>query len=191
MFCGICGIQMAEDNKFCTSCGNPISNDTKQSTSTQPQSSVASQNVQQPQEEEKVFFRGEGELIVKKTEHRGAVRKVGSLLFAPATLGISYLAFGRDKTRKSKAEGTLVVTNKAIYCAGNDYPFDRILSITKQGKISKSITLTFEKDVSAGGRSAGSIAGTGGVSVEIDLKTKDIDALFQAFENAKMYKLKF
>jgi hypothetical protein len=179
-----------EGHKFCGNCGAAAN--ISQQQSVQPdQNKVQNINQSTHQDEEKVFFRGEGELIVKKTEHRGAARKIGSLVFAPATLGISYLAFGRDKTRKSKAEGTLVVTNKAIYCAGNDYPFDRILSITQQGKFSKSISITFEKDVSAGGRSQNSFAGTGGMSVEMELKTKDIDSLFKALENAKMYKLKF
>ena len=68
------------------------------------------------------------------------------------TLSIGYLIIGKDKTRKYKAEGLLMVTNKAIQVAGNDYPFDRILSITKQGKVSKSIVITFEKDIQAGGR---------------------------------------
>jgi hypothetical protein len=144
---------------------------------------------QQTEEEvETAFFRGEGELIVKRTEHRGAGRKVVSFL-AGGPLG--YVVFGRDKTRKSQAKGSLVVTNKAIYCAGNDYPFDRILSITKQGTISKSIVLTFEKDVGAGGRAEGGFIGVGGLSVEVELKTKDIDGLFRALEQAKMSKVKF
>lgn len=63
---------------------------------------------------------------------------------------MTYAAFGRDKTKKTEAEGTLVVTNKAIYCAGNDYPLDKILSITRKGK--KEIELTFELGVGAGGR---------------------------------------
>jgi hypothetical protein len=33
-------------------------------------------------EKEKAYFRSEGEVIVKKTEHRGAGRKVGSWLAA-------------------------------------------------------------------------------------------------------------
>jgi hypothetical protein len=37
---------------------------------------------------------------------------------------IGYVAIDRDKTRKTKAKGTLVVTEKAIYCAGNVYPYD-------------------------------------------------------------------
>lgn len=193
LFCGECGTQNPDSNKFCNNCGKPIITNIGQSATLAPSQSTQpkSQEIQPPQEEEKVFFRGEGELIVKKTEHRGAARKVGGLLYAPVTLGVSYLAFGRDKTRKSSAKGTLVVTNRAIYCAGNDYPFDKILSITQQGKISKSISITFEKNVQAGGRSDGSFAGTGGVSVEIELKTKDMDALFKALENAKMHKLKF
>ena len=100
---------------------------------------------------------------------------------------IGYIAFGRDKKSTSKAKGTLIVTNKAIYCAGNDYPFDRILGITKGGKISKSIILTFEHGVKAGGAADGTLGGTGGISVEVELKTNDLDNLFKALEEAKIH----
>lgn len=40
---------------------------------------------------------------------------------------IGYVALGRDKTKKTKAKGTLVLTDKAIYCAGNVYPYDTFL----------------------------------------------------------------
>lgn len=176
-FCSNCGKSIQEGAKFCPNCGASL----------QPQTSP--EPISQPSDqEEKAFFKGEGELIVKRTEHRGAGRKVASFL---AGGPIGYVAFGRDKTRKSKAEGTLVVTNKAIYCAGNDYPFDRILSITKQGSISKSIALTFEKDVGAGGRAEGGVGGVGGLSVEVELKTKDIDGLFRGLEQAKMSRIRF
>lgn len=177
-FCSSCGASLPEGVRFCPSCGVAI----------QSQTIPPPPTSQLTQEEERAFFKGEGELIVKRTEHRGAGRKMVSFL---AGGPIGYVAFGRDKTRKSKAEGTLVVTNKAIYCAGNDYPFDRILSITKQGTISKSIVLTFEKEVGAGGRSEGGFVGVGGLSVEVELKTKDIDGLFRGLENAKMAGIRF
>lgn len=166
-----------EGQKYCGNCGTP--HDTMQA--------IASK--QSVEEDELEYYRGMGELIVKRTEHRGAVRKIGSLIFVPFTLGTSYLLFGRDKTRKSRAEGLLVVTNKAIYCAGNDYPFDRILSITKEGRIHKSIVITFEKDVGVGGREPG-VAGIGGYTVEVEIKTNDIDAVFRALEQAKLSKVR-
>lgn len=177
-FCSGCGASIQEDQKFCPSCGLSL----------QAKASLG-QTLSKPSEDvEQSYWKGEGELIIKRTEHRGAGRKVASWL----ALGpIGYVAFGRDKTRTSKAKGTLVVTNKAIYCAGNDYPFDRILSITKQGTISKSVVLTFEKDVGVGGRAEGGAAGIGGLSVEVELKTKDIDGLFRGLEQAKMSKINF
>jgi hypothetical protein len=178
-FCSNCGTQVAEGTKFCPKCGTPIQ---QVPTSTQQPVPPAGETI------EKAYFRGEGELVVKRTEHRGAARKAVSFL---AGGPVGYVVFGRDKTAKTTAKGTLVVTNKAIYCAGNKYPFDRILSITKQGTISKSIVLTFEKDVSAGGRAEGGIMGVGGLSVEVELKTKDIDALFQALEQARMESVQF
>ncbi len=183
MFCGHCGVQAPDNYRFCPACGSPFSNvEVPQSTP----NIVQSQN-QVKEDEETEYYRGEGELIVKRTEHRGAGRKAVSWLAGGV---IGYVAFGRDKTRKTKAEGTIVITNKAIYCAGNDYPFDRILSITKQGTVHKSIIITFEKDVSAGGRSEGNFMGTGGLSVEVELKTKDIEGLFKGLEEAKLHKIK-
>ena len=134
---------------------------------------------------EKAFFKDEGELIVKRTKHKGAGAKVASLL----VLGpVGYVVFGRDKTRKSKAKGTLVVTNRAIYCAGNDYPFDKILSITKEGHISKSLILNFEKG-EGGGESGGLLSP--GITVEMEIKTKHIDDLMDALEQAKLSNVEF
>ena len=172
-FCVRCGSELQAGQKFCPSCGANVELGQAQMPSPLPV-------------EEKAFYKGDGELVVKKTEHRGAGRKIASFL----ALGpVGYLAFGRDKTRKSKAKGTLVVTNKAIYCAGNDYPFDRILSISKQGRIRKSIVLTFEKDVAAGGRDAGSLSGS--YTVEVEINTDDIDGLFKGLEQAKMSGIRF
>ena len=178
-YCSNCGSQKLEGAKFCPNCGT-ISQQAIQQTEVQTpiRSAVVSSAP-----EETAYFRGEGELIVKRTEHRGAGRKLASLAFAGP---VGYVLFGGDKTKKSKAEGTLVVTNRAIYCAGNDYPFDRIISITKQGTMSKSIVLTFEKDVQAGGRADGGVLGVGGLSIEVELKTKDMDGLFKGLEKAKM-----
>ena len=186
MFCGQCGNQAPDNYKFCPGCGTSLlSSDQVKQTDNGNLSTSSSTN-----EQEIEYYRGQGELILKRTEHRGAARKLGGLALAPATLGLSYLAFSRDKTRKSKAEGTIVITNKAIYCAGNDYPFDRILSITKEGRFTKSIVLTFEKEVGAGGRAEGGIAGVGGLSIEMEIKTDDIDGLFRGLENAKMHNVK-
>lgn len=69
--------------------------------------------------------------------------------------------------------------------ARNDYPFDRIIiNLTKQGSISKSIVMTFERDVQAGGRDASSVAGTRRLSREAEIKIKDIAHLFMELEEA-------
>jgi len=186
VFCQECGKEIDDGSKFCSGCG-AIQNKTTQQTGVNNSTALSNMDKTPPDsqvEKEREYYRGEGELIVKRTEHRGAGRKAVSFI---AGGGIGYLAFGRDKTRKSKAKGTIIITNKAIYCAGNDYPFDRILSITKGGRISKSIILTFEKEVAAGGRSEGSgFGGTGGMSIEIEIKTQDIEGMFKGLENAKM-----
>jgi hypothetical protein len=184
-FCSSCGTQLLPEVKFCSNCGGS----TGFVGSTQPaQIQQVSMPVQPPKEIS--YFRGEGKLIVKKTEHRGGGRKAASFL---AGGPVGYVAFGRDKTRKTEAEGTLVITNRAIYCAGNDYPFDRILSITRKGK--KEIELTFEEGVGVGGRGDKSgTLGIGGMSVEIEIKMKErehCDSLFKGLEQAKMSNVQF
>ena len=180
MFCVNCGKQIPDDGKFCQSCGAQVNSTSgSQVNATKIEINTAPPNAPEPVEIPEIeYYRGEGELIVKRTEHRGGSRKAASLLAGGV---IGYVAFGRDKTKKSKAKGTLVITNKAVYCAGNDYPFTAILSITKQGRMSKSILITldaaFDQTVDANVR---------GLSVELELKTKDMDGLFQGLENAKM-----
>jgi len=120
---------------------------------------------------------GEGEIVIKKIEHRGGGRKVASWLVGGP---IGYLAFGRDKTQKSKAKGKLVVTQKAIYCAGNEYKFDTILSLARIGTMHKSILVNFQNDV-AGER----------YDIKLEIKTKEMDRLFAALESARMSKVGF
>ena len=217
-FCGNCGSEVQVENKFCVGCGKPImlaassssnqrvttTNTTSTTAAATPSAIIPIRNEamlakeydnkapesKQEDESELEFYRGFGELVIKRTEHRGAARKVMGIAAGAVSFGVGYLIIGKDKTRKSKAEGSIVITNKAIYVAGNDYPFDRIISITKEGRISKSIVITFESDVQAGGRASGSIAGIGGLSIEAEIKTKDIDGLFTGLEQAKLHKIR-
>lgn len=134
------------------------------------------------EQKERIFYRGTGELQVLRIKHHGLGRKVASWL----ALGpIGYVLIGKDKKSKTKAKGQLVITNRRLICAGNDYPFDKILAITKKGTLRKSIMLTFEKEgveVRGGGAS-------GGVTLEIEIKTRDIDEVFEALEKAKLSSL--
>jgi hypothetical protein len=84
---------------------------------------------------------------------------------------------GRDKTRKSKAKGTLVVTDKAIYCAGNVYPYDTVLAFTRKRK---SILLLFEKSFNEQR-----------FSIQLELRTRDIKELFKTLEISRMSHIKF
>jgi hypothetical protein len=120
------------------------------------------------------FFRSEGEVIVRKTKHRGAGRKIGSWLAAGP---IGYVALGRDKTRKSKAKGTLVVTDKAIYCAGSVYPYDLVLAFTRKRR---SIFFLFEKSFN-----------DQRFSVTLELRTDNVKGLFKALEIARTSHIKF
>ena len=169
-FCQKCGAQLDEGAAFCSKCGAKVTN------------APASVSIARDQpEKETAYYDGDGELIIKRTKHKGLGTKAASWL----ALGpVGYIAFGRDKKSKSKAKGRLVVTNKALYCAGNEYPFDKILSITKQGRVRKSISLQFDTEMTAGGTA-------GGYTVEVELKTDNIDALFDALERAKLSKVSF
>jgi hypothetical protein len=70
-----------------------------------------------------------------------------------------------------------VVTEKAIYYAGNVYPYDVVLAFTKKRK---SILLLFEKSFN-----------DQRFSVTLELKAKESDALFKALETARMSHIKF
>lgn len=116
--------------------------------------------------EEKTYFEGDGVLAMSWTEHKDTFAKADSLLW----LGpLGYLAFGRDKTGNHKAQGTVVVTNRRICCGSSAYPFDRILRVTR---LSESVSLTFEYHLT-------------GITVEMEIKTRDLDALLRSLEQAK------
>ncbi len=181
-FCNNCGTQYEGSLRFCSNCGASLQTPV-------PVPAQPSPPIMQTTIEEKAYFRGRGELVIKKTEHRGAGRKAASWL----ALGpVGYVAFGRDKTRQTKAKGDLVVTNKAIYVAGNDYPFDRLLALTRKGK--KEVEFTFESGVVAGGRAEGGVLGVGGVSVEAVIKMdsgEECDQLFEGLQKAKLSHVSF
>ena len=198
MFCGKCGNKNPDDNKFCAGGGAPM-----QVTQSQVQDELKStrndlvEKVETLQAEEKitqlesgkekVYYRGEGELLVRTTKHHGAGRKAASFI---AGVGVGYLVAGRDSKRTTKAKGSIVVTNKSIYCAGNKFEFDNILAMSIKGTLQKKIHLTLDKTVGAGGRGAG-VSGSSRISVEIEIKTQDIDGLFKGLENARMSGVEF
>ncbi len=184
MFCGKCGAQVPDENKFCSGCGismegQPSVQNTNQVSQTTPQSSG--------EKKEKVFFKGEGELIIRTTKHHGAGRKAASFLLGGP---IGYAVIGRDSKRTTKVKGSLIVTDKAIYCAGNEYPFDKIIATTIKGTFQKKVNVTLDKSISSGGRGEG-VGGGNRVSVEIELSTDNIDGLFKGLEQARMGNIEF
>jgi hypothetical protein len=172
-YCDKCGNECDIENKFCSNCGTRIA-DIVTEDQEEDDSEVKRIRESYDSEKEKAFFRDEGEIIVKRTEHRGKGRKIGSWLVGGA---IGYVAIGRDKTRKTKAKGTLVVTNKALYCAGNVYPYDKVVSITRTRR---SILLILVKEFEEQRFTS-----------RLELKTDDKDGLFKALEAARMSQIQF
>ena len=202
MFCGDCGKKNTGKSKFCSGCGTKLvapENETpkqhkKKLTSARDdlvekvETMQAEESIHKLEEgKEKVYYRGEGELLIRTTKHHGAGRKVASFI---AGAGVGYLVAGRDSKRTTKAKGSIVVTNKSIYCAGNKFEFDQILAMTIKGTFQKKIHLTLDKEVGAGGRGAG-MSGSSRISIEIEIQTDDIDGLFKGLENARLSGVEF
>ena len=190
-FCDNCGHELRSGAKFCGMCGNAM--DTPQTDNNQNQTNYAPpqtnyapppQTNSQVTGKEKVYYRGEGELLVRTTKHHGSGRK--AMGFVTGT----YLVSGRDSKRTTKAKGSIVVTNKAIYCAGNKFDFDQILAMTIKGTFQKKINLTLSKDVQAGGRGQG-LGGSSRISIDLEISTNDINGLFKGLENARMADVEF
>ena len=201
MFCSGCGNKNAAKAKFCSGCGGKLVaaeeetpkklrkelKSTRDELVEKVETMQAEESIHKLQEgKEKVYYRGEGELLVRTTKHHGTGRKVASFV---AGGGIGYLIAGRDSKRTTKSQGTIVVTNKSIYCAGNKFEFDNILAMTKKGTFQKKIHLTLDKTMATGGE-GGALSGNR-ISVEIEIQTDDIDGLFKGLENARMSGVEF
>ena len=202
MFCSGCGNKNAAKAKFCSGCGGKLVaaeektpkklkkelKSTRDDLVEKVETMQAEDTIHKLEEgKEKVYYRGEGELLVRTTKHHGTGRKVASFI---AGGGVGYLIAGRDSKRTTKAKGSIVVTNKSIYCAGNKFEFDQILAMTIKGTFQKKIHLTLDKEVGAGGRGAG-MSGSSRISVEIEIQTDDIDGLFKGLENARLSGVEF
>jgi len=170
-FCPNCGFEIEVLN-FCPKCGYSLKG-------------PAPTSITKPTEpQETVFYRGEGNMIVKTIKQQGLVTKVGVYLF---TGPIGYLIWGRDKKKKVTGLGSLIITNRAIYFAGRKYPFDRIGSLTKQGNsIFVDVDVTKE---SSYGTAWVDIVRTGitgeSCSVELEIQTNDVDKVSNALEQAR------
>ena len=201
MFCSGCGNKNAAKAKFCSGCGGKLVaaeektpkklkkelKSTRDELVEKVETMQAEESIHKLEEgKEKVYYRGEGELLVRTTKHHGTGRKVASFV---AGGGIGYLIAGRDSKRTTKSKGTIVVTNKAVYCAGNKFEFDNILAMTKKGTFQKKIHLTLDKTMATGGE-GGALSGNR-VSVEIEIQADDIDGLFKGLENARMSGVEF
>ena len=201
MFCSGCGNKNAAKAKFCSGCGGKLVaaeektpkklkkelKSTRDDLVEKVETMQAEDTIHKLQEgKEKVYYRGEGELLVRTTKHHGTGRKVASFV---AGGGIGYLIAGRDSKRTTKSQGTIVVTNKAIYCAGNKFEFDNILAMTKKGTFQKKIHLTLDKTMATGGE-GGALSGNR-ISIEIEIQADDIDGLFKGLENARMSGVEF
>jgi len=201
MFCSGCGNKNAAKAKFCSGCGGKLVaaeektpkklkkelKSTRDELVEKVETMQAEESIHKLEEgKEKVYYRGEGELLVRTTKHHGTGRKVASFV---AGGGIGYLIAGRDSKKTTKSKGTIVVTNKAVYCAGNKFEFDNILAMTKKGTFQKKIHLTLDKTMATGGE-GGALSGNR-ISIEIEIQADDIDGLFKGLENARMSGVEF
>ena len=201
MFCSGCGKKNAAKAKFCSGCGDKLVvaeeetpkklkkklKSTRDELVEKVETMQAEESIHKLEEgKEKVYYRGEGELLVRTTKHHGTGRKVASFV---AGGGIGYLIAGRDSKKTTKSKGTIVVTNKAVYCAGNKFEFDNILAMTKKGTFQKKIHLTLDKTMATGGE-GGALSGNR-ISIEIEIQADDIDGLFKGLENARMSGVEF
>ena len=199
MFCNGCGKNNAAKAKFCSGCGGKLVaaeeespkklrkelKSTRDDLVEKVETMQAEESIHKLQEgKEKVYYRGEGELLMRTTKHHGAGRKAAAFVTG------TYLIAGRDSKRTTKVKGSIVVTNKAIYCAGNKFEFDQILAMTIKGTFQKKIHLTLDKSVGAGGRGAG-LQSSSRISIEIEIQTDDIDGLFKGLENARLSGVEF
>ena len=201
MFCSGCWNKNAAKAKFCSGCGDKLVTteektpkklkkelkSTRDDLVEKVETLQAEESIHKLEEgKEKVYYRGEGELLVRTTKHHGTGRKVASFV---AGGGIGYLIAGRDSKKTTKSKGTIVVTNKAVYCAGNKFEFDNILAMTKKGTFQKKIHLTLDKTMATGGE-GGALSGNR-ISIEIEIQADDIDGLFKGLENARMSGVEF
>ena len=196
MFCEDCGHTLKPEAKFCSKCGasqvtsqTDVYQDQLKSTRDdlveKVQTLQAEESIHNLEEgKEKAYYRGEAELLVRTTKHHGTGRKAAAFVTG------TYLIAGRDSKRTTKVKGTVVVTNKAIYCAGNKFEFDQILTTTIKGTFQKKIHLTLDKSVGAGGRGAG-LQNSSRISIDIEIQTDDIDGLFKGLENARLSGVEF
>lgn len=177
LFCSSCGSQVAENSNFCSRCGRPLRVTVQQPVPTPAES------------QEIAYYKGEGEVIIKTAKQKGLATKVAVLTF---TGPLGFLIWGRDKRSTVRGYGSLIVTNKAIYCAGKEYPFEKIGSMFNQ---TNSILL--EIDVSKNGyRESGweDVLKSGvaeGYTVELEIRTRDVDRVFNALEQARFSEIKF
>ena len=112
MFCGKCGNKNPDENKFCAGCGTSLQTiqDSVEETRNEIVEKVETlQNEEKlknlEEAKEKVYYRGEGELIVRTTKHHGTGRKVASFV---AGAGVGYLIAGRDSK-----DGKVELINRA------------------------------------------------------------------------------
>lgn len=171
VFCNNCGKAVLEGAKFCSYCGKPIEIAGTESDSVHRES---------------IFYRGNGTLVVKKTNTKSAAKKAANLLSLGSNGQAGYVLFSSDKNMKTNASGELIVTNRAIYCAGKDFPFDRLVSMTRRGK--KAVGLTLERSFTQVGQTDKMLFGMGGLSIEAEIRVDSRDAcdeLFGGLQKAK------
>lgn len=100
MYCVNCGVQIDEGHKFCPECGTPAAAPAAPPPAAPIVDTTGRRvDAEAPEITEKMYFEGDGELVIKRVEHRGAGRKIASWL---AGGPVGYLALGATRRRRQR-----------------------------------------------------------------------------------------
>jgi hypothetical protein len=147
-------MQLTNDVRRCPKCGSSLTGKTE--------------------DQEHIFYSGEGTLTVFQTKHKSTGTKVASFLAGGV---IGYALFGMDDKNQVRTSGRLLVTNKSIYCAGNEYPLNTVLNIAKKDDTSAILQVN------------SSLTSSQSHTVEFLLSTDDMDEFLEAVEAARLSKV--
>jgi hypothetical protein len=116
---------------------------------------------------ESKLYQGEAKLWIKTVRRKDPITKGASVIGAGL---IGYGLAGADAVSVTQMKGTLTITDRAIYFAGNIFPFERILTI-EEGSGHKPAFICNTIDPF--------------IHQEVEIDSKDKDRIRKAIEKAR------